>query len=137
MPQFCPSTPHSPLGLTNFVYKLLNEAIQSGNFPSSLKWADVTPIFKNGLRCQVDSYRPVSIISFLTWKTFIWTNVFIFWSHNFNVSMRFQKKYQSTTFLITKLKKWRLSKNRGGSFGALLIDLSRAFDCLLHERLIA
>ena len=38
----------------------VNEAIQSGNFPSCLKWADVTPILKKGLRSQVDNYRPVS-----------------------------------------------------------------------------
>ena len=38
----------------------VNEAIQSENFPSCLKWADVTPILKKGLRSQVDNYRPVS-----------------------------------------------------------------------------
>ena len=26
------------------------------------KWADVTPIFKKGLRSQGDNYRPVSIL---------------------------------------------------------------------------
>ena len=31
--------------LTNFTHSALNEAIQSGSFPFSLKWADVTPIF--------------------------------------------------------------------------------------------
>ena len=47
---------------TDFIHSALNEAIQSGNFPSCLKWAEVTPIFKKGLRSQVDNYRTVSIL---------------------------------------------------------------------------
>ena len=35
------------------------------------------------------------------------------------------------------LEKWNLSKDKGNSFGALLTDLSKAFDCLSHELLIA
>ena len=35
---------------TDFIHSALNEAIQSGNFLSYLKWADVTPIFKKGLK---------------------------------------------------------------------------------------
>ena len=29
---------------TDFIHSALNESIQSGNFPSCLKWADITPI---------------------------------------------------------------------------------------------
>ena len=47
---------------TDFIHAGLNDAIQSGNFPSCLKWAEVTPIFKKGLRSQVDNYRTVSIL---------------------------------------------------------------------------
>ena len=35
------------------------------------------------------------------------------------------------------LEKWRESIDNGGCFGALLTDLSKAFDCLLHDLLIA
>ena len=38
---------------------------------------------------------------------------------------------------IAMLEKWNLSKYKGNSFGALLTDLSKAFDCLSYELLIA
>ena len=35
------------------------------------------------------------------------------------------------------IEKWKESVDNGGTFGALMTDLSKAFDCLHHELLIA
>ena len=42
----------------------------------------------------------------------------------------------TTHNLITLIEKWKKSVDNGGAFGALLTDLSKAFDCLPHELLI-
>ena len=39
--------------------------------------------------------------------------------------------------MITLIEKWEKSVDNGGAFGALLTDLSNAFDCLSHELSIA
>ena len=39
--------------------------------------------------------------------------------------------------MITLTEKWKKSVGNGRAFGALLTDLSKAFDCLSHELLIA
>ena len=39
--------------------------------------------------------------------------------------------------MITLIEKWKKGADNGGAFGALFIDLSKAFDCLSHEFLIA
>ena len=49
----------------------------------------------------------------------------------------FRKGINPPQCLIAMLERWNLSKDKGDSFGDLLTDLSKTFDCLSHELLIA
>ena len=49
----------------------------------------------------------------------------------------FRKGYSTQQCLIALIEKWKSATDKGKSFGALLTDLSKAFDCLPHELLIA
>ena len=49
----------------------------------------------------------------------------------------FRKGYNTQQCLLKMLEKWKRSVDGGKVFDALLTDLSKAFDCLDHELLIA
>ena len=49
----------------------------------------------------------------------------------------FRKGYSTQQRLLALLEKWKRAVDNGQMFGALLTDLSKAFDCLDHELLIA
>ena len=49
----------------------------------------------------------------------------------------FRKGCSTQQCLIALIEKSKSAPDKGKSFGALLIDLSKSFDCLPHELLIA
>ena len=49
----------------------------------------------------------------------------------------FGKGYSTQHCLLNLLEKWKNSVDKGKVFGALLTDLSKAFDCPDHELLTA
>ena len=49
----------------------------------------------------------------------------------------FRKGYSTQQCLLALLEKWKRAVDSGQMFGALLTDLSKAFDCLDHELLTA
>ena len=50
---------------------------------------------------------------------------------------RFRKGYNTQQCLLKMLERWKQSVDGGKLFGALVTHLSKAFDCLDHELLIA
>ena len=46
-----------------YFYENINQCISKSIFPSDLKLADVTPVYKKELKNAKDNYRPVSILS--------------------------------------------------------------------------
>ena len=52
-------------------------------------------------------------------------------------SVVFTKKYSTQHALIAMTKKVRKILDKGETFGALLTDLSKAFDCMTYDLLIA
>ena len=49
----------------------------------------------------------------------------------------FRKGYSTQYSIIAMIEKWRRNLDQGGICGALFTDLSKAFDCLVRDFLIA
>ena len=49
----------------------------------------------------------------------------------------FRKGYHTQQCLLVTLEKWKRSVGGGSAFGALITNLSKAFDCLDDEIIIA
>ena len=109
-------------------------------FPENLKLADITPAYKKGKKDVKGNYRPVSILPNLS-KMFE-KHIFKQMSHFLkNILSKnqcgFRKGFSTQHCLLAMLEKWKRSVDNRKAFGALLTDLSKAFDCLDHEILIA
>ena len=49
--------------VANLLSKLINNAFESGIFPTALKSGKVVPIYKSGSKNLCENYRPISLIS--------------------------------------------------------------------------
>ena len=123
-----------------FLCETVNCTIKTSNFPSCLKLADITPLHKKGRKDNKENYRPVSILPTLS-KIFERT-LFEQISGSFDNFLSekecgFRKGYSTQYCLVNLLEKWKSSVDKGKTFGALLTDYSKTFDCLDHELLTA
>ena len=118
----------------------LNNAIETRTFPEQLKYANVKPVFKKDSRTDKKSYRPISILPNISKIDERYINKKLeeyFQALLSKYQCGFRKGYSVINTLLPMIEKWRKFLDAGGAFGALLTDLSKAFDCLPHELLIA
>ena len=117
-----------------------NEIIENGTFPDKLKLADVTPIFKKDDATQAKNYRPISVLPSLS-KVFERLIQKQLLSHIDNYLSSYlcgyRKGYSAQNALIHLIEKWKQTLDAKGYAGAVLMDLSKAFDTINHELLIA
>ena len=117
------------------------EIIQNKKFDVKLKVADITPLHKKLETIYKENYRPVSLLPVVSK---IFEKLMLKQMKPFIESFLskwlcgYRKGYNSQyalTAMIERLKKC-LDK-KGGIYGAVLMDLSKAFDTINHELMIA
>ena len=91
--------------------KIFDDCIENSSFPDELKCADITSLPKNARTNSRTNFRPISVLP--------------------TVSKLFERR------LVRLLEKFKISLDEGGKAVAVLMDLSKAFDCIRHDLLIA
>ena len=119
---------------------LINQSINENVFPSQAKIAAVLPFFKKDDRLQKKNYRPISILSSISkiFEKTIKKQIMDYMDKIFSPFVSaYRKKYSSHHVLIRLLEEWKKGLDNGNLVGAILMDLSKAFDCIPHDLLIA
>ena len=121
----------------DFLCETVNCTTKTSNFPSCLKLADITPLHQKGRKDNKENYIPVSILSEI-FERILFEQISGFFD-NFLSGKQcgFRKGYSTQHCLVNLLEKWKSSVDKCKTFGALLTDLSKAFDCLDLELLTA
>ena len=124
----------------DYLAESLKGAIKTCNFPNCSKLADITPLHKKERKDNKENYRPVSILPTLSkiLERILFEQISVYFDKFLSDQQcGFRKGYSTQHCLLNLLEKWKNSVDKGKSFGALLTDLSKAFDCLDHELLTA
>ena len=126
--------------VSDYLSNIYNDSIKDHSFPNSLKLADVIPIHKKDDRTLMKNYRPVSLLPIAS-KLFERKMYNQFLSHIDKYLspyiFGFRKNHSTEQCLTVMLEEWKRALDEKRFAGAILTDLSKAFDCLSHDLLIA
>ena len=119
---------------------IINLSICENTFPSKAKIAAVLPLFKKDDRSQKKNYRPISILSTLS-KVIgkVLQNQIVTYNDHFlsPYISAYRKAHSTQHVLIRLIEEWKSGLDNGNFVGGVLMDLSKAFDCIPHDLLIA
>ena len=118
----------------------INDSIRSSKFPNELTQADIAPAHKKKSKFYKDNYRRISILPNVSkiYERCLYDQIATYFEHIFSrYQCGFRKGYSAQHYLLAMIEKWKKIVDDGGVFGALLTDLSKAFDCIPHDLIIA
>ena len=125
---------------SHFIYHNFNNSLFSSNFPSNLKAADILPTHKKKDKSDIENYRPISILPTLSkiYERCMYDQMYKYFDQILSkYQCGFRQGYNTQHCLLMMVEKWKEALDKGGLGGALLTDLSKAFDCIKHDLLIA
>ena len=119
---------------------LFNQCVSTKHFPRRCKLAMVSPIYKKDDPLDGKNYRPVSILtaSSKILERCMETQLQDFLARIYNpATAAFRRGYSCQQVLLRFCDTWRRAVEERDVVGAVLLDLSKAFDCLPFSLIIA
>ena len=95
-----------------YFYENINQCISKSVFPSDLKLADVTPVYKKKSKNSKDNYRPVSILSNISkiYERCIYDQIQLFFDSVLSkYQCGFRRGYNAQHCLVSLIEKWKKS----------------------------
>ena len=118
----------------------INYSIQHCSFPQELKLSEVIPVYKKLNALQKENYRPVSLLPHASkvFERIIHTQIMNYMTDKLAHSITgFRKSHGTQNSLVVMLEQWKRALDKGEYVSALFMDLSKGFDTINHDLLIA
>ena len=126
--------------VSNYIRNFFNQSKNKQLYPTTLKIADVTPLHKKEEKTLTKNYRPVSLIPVVSklYERNMYNQIQDYIQNYLPPYLfGFRKGHSTEQCLVIMLEEWKKALDKKGNAGAILTDLSKAFDSLNHELLIA
>ena len=117
-----------------------NANISQNDFPESLKAGDISSLYKKDDNFIKKHYRPITVLpsTYKIYERLIESQMKAFACYFLNSLLcGFRENYSTQHALLHVIEDCRKALDSGNTAGAVLMDLSKAFDCLNHDLLIA
>ena len=117
-----------------------NLMVTEGCFPDQAKISLITPAFEKDDRTFKTNYRPVSVLSALSkvLEKFLFKQMSDYFDNIFSEYLSgFRKGYDYHHILMRMIENWKNALDNKKVIAALSMDLSKAFDCLQHDLILA
>ena len=117
-----------------------NKIINSKSFHANLKLADVTPVFLKIDTTLVENYRPVSVLPIApnVFEKLMQKQLNNYISKLLSLFLcGYRKGYGAHFSLMSSIQKWKFCLDQKRYTGTVLMNLSKSFDTINHELLIA
>ena len=102
--------------------------------------AEVTAIYKKDNPLDKSNYRPISLLSHISkiFEKLLFNQINEYMQPHFSALLTgFRKNHNTQHSLIKMLEKWKYLLDKDYHIGAVYMDLSKAFDVLNHNLLLA
>ena len=119
---------------------IINNDISISCFDNSLKHADLTPVHKMEETTNKKNYRNVSLLSLLSkiFEKLMQPQIVTYIEQFLSPFLcGYRKGYSPQYALMSMLESWKVSLDKAGYGGGVLMDLSKAFDTIDHDLLVA
>lgn len=119
--------------------RMINKCIDNNIFPDCIKFADIYPCFKAKNTLAKENYRPISVLPVFS-KVF--ERILNDQLQNYfddilsKFLSAFRKNYSCQSVLLKMIEDWKKALDNGDTVGAIMIDLSKAFDTISHTYLL-
>ena len=126
--------------LTPLLTKAINTSIAQNAFPENTKTASVIPLDKGKPnKNEMSNFRPVSVLNTFSkiYERVLKDQINSPWHIFHRFLSAYRKNYSSQNILISLTEEWRKKLDNNFVVGAVLTDLSKAFDCIPHDLIIA